>query len=122
MSDHLRGEKGQSTVEFALVLPVVALVAIGLVQVGLSVRNQLAVELAAREGARAASVAADSSGAAHDAATTSTRLPIEVATSADGTTVSVTVTYTDDIAIPLLGSILGPVTHTATASMTLEPP
>ena len=103
-------------------LPAVAVVALALVQVGVSVRNQLAVELAAREGARAASVAADTDRAATTAATATTRLPVEVATSTDGATVSVTVTYSDDVAIPLLGGFLGPVTHTAQVSMAFEPP
>ncbi len=103
-------------------LPAVAVVALALVQVGVSVRNQLAVELAAREGARAASVAADAGGAATSAASATTRLPVEVVTSTDGTTVSVTVTYSDDVTIPLLGGFLGPVTHTAQVSMALEPP
>ena len=122
MSERARPDSGQSTVEFALVLPAIAVVALALVQVGVSVRNQLAVELAAREGARAASMAADIDRAATTAATASTRLPVEVATSTDGATVSVTVTYSDDVAIPLLGSFLGPVTHTARVSMALEPP
>ena len=122
MSERPRPDSGQSTVEFALVLPAVAVVALALVQVGVSVRNQLAVELAAREGARAASMAADTDRAATTAATASTRLPVEVATSTDGATVSVTVTYSDDVAIPLLGGFLGPFTHTARVSMALEPP
>ncbi len=118
----LRRDAGQSTVEFALVLPLLAVVALGLVQVGVSVRNQLAVELAAREGARAASVAAAAGGAAVAAATAATRLPVEVATSRSATTVTVTVTHVDEVAIPLLGRFLGPVTHRARVTMALEPP
>ena len=115
-------EAGQSTVEFALVLPVVAVLALGLVQVGLSVRNQLAVELAAREGARAASVAADTTGAATRAASDTTTLPITVTAQIDGDTVAVRVEFIDQVQIPLLGRFMGPLTHSATAVMALEPP
>ena len=115
-------ESGQSTVEFALVLPIIAVLALGLVQIGVSVRNQLAVELAAREGARAASVAADTTGAATRAASRITTLPITVTARIDGDAVAVQVEFTDQIRIPLLGRFLGPLTHTATAVMTLEPP
>ena len=52
------GTIGQATVEFALALPIVLIVILGMTQVGVAIRNELAVELAAREGARAASVSA----------------------------------------------------------------
>ena len=62
------GDSGQAAVEFAIVLPVILVVVLGIVQVGLAMRNELAVELAAREGARAASVTTDAAGAADAAA------------------------------------------------------
>src|SRR5215831_11616137 len=52
-------ESGQSTVEFAFVLPLVVLAALAVIQVGLVVRDQLGVVHAAREAARAASVDRD---------------------------------------------------------------
>ena len=55
---------GQATVEFALVLPVLVLAAVAIIQVGLVVRDYVAVVHAAREAARAASVDADPVGAA----------------------------------------------------------
>ncbi len=108
--------------ELALALPIVAVVAVGLVQVGVSIRNEVAVEIAAREGARAGAVAADAHGAASAAAHRAVRLPLEVRTVVHGDVVSVTVEHTDAVAIPLLGAFLGPVTQTATATMALEPP
>ena len=51
-----RHERAQATVEFALVLPVVVVLLVGLVQVGRLVGLQVAVIDAARAGARAASV------------------------------------------------------------------
>src|ERR687891_321583 len=60
-------QRGTAAVEFALVLPLVLLVALALVQTGLLVRDRLLVEGAARAGARAAAVQ-DDPGAIRDAA------------------------------------------------------
>ena len=115
-------ESGQASVEFALALPIVVVMAFGLVLVGTAVRNELAVELAAREGARAAAVSASPGAAATVAATRAVALPIEVATTTDASTVTVTVTYVDPVDVAIIGSLIGPVTHAASATMALEPP
>ena len=52
-------DRGQATIEFALVLPLVVLLVAGLLQVGLMLTTQLTLEHAARAGARAAAVAPD---------------------------------------------------------------
>jgi|SRR5919108_5370279 Flp pilus assembly protein TadG len=52
-------ERGTAAVEFALVLPLVMIVALALVQTGLLVRDRLLVEAAARAAARAAAVTDD---------------------------------------------------------------
>ena len=57
--DARRSERGTAAVEFALVLPLVLVVALALVQTGLLVRDRLLVEAAARAGARAAAVQED---------------------------------------------------------------
>jgi hypothetical protein len=100
----------------------VVVVMLAIAQVGVTVRNEIAVELAAREGARAAAVAADSAGAASQAAQAATRLPIDVDTSVVGDAVRVTVTYIDPTDLAIIGGLIGPTTHTATATMALEPP
>ena len=53
------GERASAAVEFALVLPLVLLMAIALVQVGLLVKDQLVVAGAARAGARQGAVSTD---------------------------------------------------------------
>ena len=53
--------RGQATVELALVLPLVVFGLLAILQVGLVVRDQVAVVHAAREAARAASVDPDRS-------------------------------------------------------------
>ena len=55
------GHAGQSTVEFALVLPVVLAFLLACVRVGLLARDTLLLAQAARAGARAAAVEADGS-------------------------------------------------------------
>ncbi len=118
----LRSGHGQASVEFALALPIVVVMAAGLVVVGAAVRNELAVELAAREGARAAAVSDTPALAAVRAANQAVDLPIDVTTTSDGSTVTVTVTHLDDVDVAIVGSLIGPVTHIGSATMALEPP
>ncbi|MGI8821718.1 MAG: TadE/TadG family type IV pilus assembly protein [Acidimicrobiia bacterium] len=54
-----RSESGSAVVEFALVVPVVLIVLLGVVDVALLARSQLEVVGAAREGARQAAVSPD---------------------------------------------------------------
>ncbi len=114
-------DRGQAAVEFAVALPIVVLAMLAIAQVGVAVRNEVAVELAAREGARAAAVSADS-GAAAAAARRAVDLPMDVAVRVDATTVTVTVTYVDPTDIAIIGAAIGPVTHRASATMAIEPP
>jgi Flp pilus assembly protein TadG len=118
----VRDQRGQATVEFALVMPILLIVVLGLTQVGVAIRNELAVELAAREGARAASVSANPAGAAVSAATRAVALPIIVSTVAGTSSVTVTVTYVDPTDVPIIGRFIGPTTHSASVTMAVEPP
>jgi Flp pilus assembly protein TadG len=115
-------DAGQATVEFAVALGIVAVLVVAIARVGVVIRDELATGLAAREGARAAAVSANPSGAAHAAATRAVRLPIAVSTSVGSTTVTVTVTYTDGGGRSLISRMLGSVTHRSSATMALEPP
>ncbi len=116
------GDRGQAAVEFAVALPLIVVAMLAVVQVGVTVRNEIAVELAAREGARAAAVAADTAGAATAAARRAVDLPIDVTVALGASTVRVTVHYVDPTDIAILGPAIGPITHSATATMALEPP
>ena len=62
-----RSQAGQSTVEFAVLLPVLVIAVLVVIQGGLVVRDQLLVQHAAREGARVAAVS-DSVADVRDAA------------------------------------------------------
>lgn len=118
-------DRGQSSVEVALLLPFVAVLLLGVVQVGLVVRDQVLVVHAAREAARAAAVD-PAEGAARDAAEAATalapaRLDIAVSPRGEvGSRVSVTVTYASPTVVPVVGRLLADVTVTARATMRLE--
>jgi Flp pilus assembly protein TadG len=120
-----RGERGQSAVELALVLPLLALLALGLVQVGLIVRDQLLTIQAARGAVREAAVTSDLgsiTAAGQDATTLSPKgLRVDVGSRGQpGTTVRVTVHYRAPTSVPLVGRLLGDVDLEASASMRVE--
>jgi Flp pilus assembly protein TadG len=116
-------DRGQATVEFALALPLVAVLVLGIVQLVVVARDQLAVELAAREGARAAAVAATPATAAASAAGAAVGLdPLDVSVSEHGEHISVTVRYRSVTDVPLVGLAIGDVEVAATVTMQREPP
>lgn len=107
----------------ALCLPLLFMFLLGIVQLVVVVRDQLAVELAAREAARAASVAAPSAPSAEEAAARAVALrPLVVATEASTGTVTVTVSHVTHTDVPLIGAFIPDITITAKATMALEPP
>lgn len=125
MSRRAGTDGGQAAVELALVLPLVALLALLVVQVGLVVRAQVLAIHGAREGARAAAVD-DAPSAARDAVVAGTgldgaRLVVDVAGRAGpGSRVTVEVRYSVATDVPLVGALVGDVTVTGRASMRVE--
>ncbi len=114
-------DRGQATIELALCLPLVCLMLLGVVQVAVVVRDQLLVQHAAREAARAASVSASSAPAA--AQVTSAIVDhASVAVSIAANRVTVVVSRTTHTDVPLIGALLPDVVLTARASMAREPP
>jgi Flp pilus assembly protein TadG len=119
-----RGDDGQAAVELALALPLVFVVLLGAVQVLVVGRDQIAVIHAAREGARAAAVAADPVGEGTAAATAAAGLDagrLSVAVAGGDQSVTVTVRYEVPTDVPLVGALVGDVTVTGTATMRTEP-
>lgn len=116
-----RGEPGQATVEFALVLPLVIMAMLALLQVGLVVRDHLAVTHAAREAARAASVEPDPARAVAAARRTLPEADVDVgARPAVGGSITVEVSYRSVTDLPLVGRLFpDPVLH-ARAVMRVE--
>jgi TadE-like protein len=106
-----------------IALPTVMVFLLAIVQVLLVARDQIAVIHAAREGARAASVAADPAGEGQQAAVAAAglerdRLAVSVAS---GAAVRVTVRYRAPTDVPLIGRLLDDVTLRGSASMRREP-
>lgn len=118
-----RGERGQATVEFALSLPLVVMLILGIVQIAVVTRDRTAMELAAREGARAAAVSADPGTAAQLAVEEVVSLDrVEVSVSTVGDNVTVTVRTVNPTDVALIGPLIPDVTITGQATMALEPP
>lgn len=120
----LRRDHGQATVELALCLPLVCLMLLGVVQVAVIVHEQLVVQLAAREGARAAAVSAtprpSGAAAAERSGLDGRRATVTIDAVATSVRVNVAAVVATDL--PLIGALLPDVTVTATVTMEREPP
>jgi Flp pilus assembly protein TadG len=120
--DTRRSERGTAAVEFALVLPLVLVVALALVQTGLLVRDRLLVEAAARAGARAAAIQEEPSAirsAALAAAPSLDEGAVDLAVTREGVRgepVTVSVRYLASVRVPfvvwLFGDAVGMTTST----------
>jgi Flp pilus assembly protein TadG len=103
-----KGERGSAAVEFALVLPLVLMMALALVQVGVFIKDQIVVQEAARAGARQAAVTTDDQEVqqvAHDAAVSLNPDLLDVSVTRDGgagAAVTVNVAYHAPIDVPLV--------------------
>jgi len=118
-------DDGQAAVELALCLPLVAVLALMLLQVALVVRDQVLVTHAARAAAREAAVSADPSAAQAAAAASGhldpARLRVIVRNRGrPGTQVVVVVIYAAPTSVPLVGAVVGDVHLSSTAAMRVE--
>ncbi len=113
MSGSIDGDRGAGLAEFALVLPILIMILFGIIEFGIAFNRAQAVEAAAREGARLASISTSTSGditARVNAALAGIPLqnPANVAVSPggcagrEGQSVTVTVTTTHALNIPLI--------------------
>lgn len=122
-----RDERGQATVELALCLPVLVLVVAALVELGLLAGDRVRLWHAAREAARVGAVDPD---VQHmiDAAERAGLHPIEVAVTPEtsgrrpGESLTVSVAYSPEGHIPLLGAVLAANEMKARATMRIEQP
>jgi len=120
-----RRDRGQATVEVALLLPLVAVLLMAVVQVGLVVRTQVLLTEAARAGARAAAVSPHPDEV--EAAAESTpgldpsHLDVRIGPrGAPGTMVEVALDYRSPLVLPLLGRHFDPPRLSARAVMRVE--
>lgn len=120
-------DRGQSTVELALSLPALALLLALVVEVGLLAGDQVRVWHAAREAARVAVVDADKE-AIVEAAARAGLDDLEVSVDPEttfrvqGEPMEVTVTYSPDGHVPVIGLLFSGLSLRATAVMRIEEP
>lgn len=120
------GQAGSASVEFAAVLPLVAIAMLAVVQVSLIAWDQMRLAHAAREGARALAVFNDA-GAVKDAVARAgdfdqNQLDVQIGPSQRpaGTPSSVTVLYRPPIVVPYIGRFVPEVTLRAIAWIRVE--
>jgi Flp pilus assembly protein TadG len=110
----IRGQQGQTMVEFTIVLPILVLLVFGVIQFGIAFNNYLALTDAARAGARKAAVsrlsgngASQATSAVRAAAANLNQSNLDVSVSSSwqqGSNVTVSATY--PYSISLLGLIV----------------
>jgi Flp pilus assembly protein TadG len=123
--DHRAAERGQASVELALLLPLVVVLLLAVLQVGLLARDVVLVTHAAREAARAAAIdpdpAAAETAASAAAGLDPARLTTTVSGRADaGSRVRVEVRYRSATDVPLVGALVGDRTLRAVVTMRVE--
>lgn len=102
----IKCQNGSSSIEFALILPVLTLLLLGIFQFGLAYNNYLAVTHAAREGARMAAVGQFDESAVRDRAYPVSPTSVSISYpngDAHGEIVEVTVRYDLKIDLPMFG-------------------
>jgi Flp pilus assembly protein TadG len=112
----IRSERGQTMTEFAIVLPLLAVLLFGIIQLGIAFNNYMTVTDATRAGARKAAVSRDLDdpvGAAETAVRSSASnlsqddLQVRVESNFEaGSDVTVTASYPYSISLPLIGFVL----------------
>jgi hypothetical protein len=119
LAQPINKQHGQATVEFALVVPLVALCAIALIAVLSLCLSMLALNDTARNSARAAATSPDPHSAASTiAAVRGATANVQVST----TTGLITVRVTQPARLPIIGKWLPSVRLSAQASIMQEPP
>lgn len=124
----MKSEKGQSLVEFALVIPVLILILLAIVDFGRVYHVYLTIDHAGREAARAASIGKDDGTVQSVAVNYSESINLttgQVAispsgTRSSGTEVKITITHPITFLTPVIGEIVGPLTLTDTTTMRVE--
>ena len=119
---HAERDRGQSTVEFVLTLPLIMLAVLLIAQFLVIVMTQVQVVNATRNAVRAAAVSQSPSVAAVAAARFSLGRDIHVDTEIGKRWVTVTSTYELVTDLPMVGRFVPDLTLSSRFSMLLEPP
>lgn len=110
----LKNQEGQALVEFALILPILLLLVMGILQFGMMLNSYLSIENASREGARAGIIGSSDSEIKSTVIATSPSLDPNIvivtitpteANRKSGETLTVKVTYNYILNVPIISSI-----------------
>ena len=119
-----RSRRGQSLVEFALAMPLLIFLLVGVFDLGRAVYGFNAVSNASHAGARVAIVNQDTGDIETVAVGKAVSIPVSVDVNVPdacvGCLVDVTVTYQYAAATPLIGDLIGPITITSTTTVPIE--
>lgn len=111
----LRNDKGQSLVEFSLIIPIIVLMIMAIIEFGLMFNAYLTINNSSREGARYAAVGGTDAEIVAKIISTAPKLKSEYisvsivpseANRSRGDTVTVYVTYDYKVLIPLMSTII----------------
>jgi Flp pilus assembly protein TadG len=121
----MKSEKGQSLVEFALIVPVLVLLLLGIMDFARIFHAYLTIDHAGREAARAASIGKDIAAITSIAVNQGSSIglttgQVTVASGSSGTNATITITYPITFLTPLIGSVVGPLTLKDTTMMRVE--
>jgi len=126
----MEAERGQATVEAAMTLPIVLIALLLIVQVGVVVRDAMALVQASREGARTAAVTGDDASTADavraaDGSLEDSRVVIDIQPPSGertrGGQITLHLSYADKLTIPIVSKLVSfEVPLRATATMRIE--
>ncbi|WP_223592031.1 TadE/TadG family type IV pilus assembly protein [Neobacillus bataviensis] len=124
----MKSEKGQSLVEFALILPILILLLLGIIDFARIFHVYLTMDHAGREAARAASIGKDDSNIKSTAINNASSIGLTAdkivvtptGTRSSGSNVTIKITYPVTFLTPMIGNIIGPLTLTDTTVMRVE--
>ncbi|WP_161487119.1 TadE/TadG family type IV pilus assembly protein [Neobacillus mesonae] len=119
----MKSENGQSLVEFALILPVLAMLLFGIVDFGRIFHAYLTIDHAGREAARAASVGKSKDEAEQigkNAGSSINLTNVTVTAASSGKNATVVITYPITFLTPIIKNIVGEITLTDTTVMRVE--
>ncbi len=113
-------EKGQATVEIALLIPVLAVFLLLIIQVALVVREHVLVTHASRAAARELSVSSDQSRAIEAARRSNPHADVKVSRPRVGEYLHVTVSEKVESSLPFIGVVFPEVTVSSRSVMRVE--
>lgn len=126
----VKNEKGQSLVEFSIMLPIVVLILMGIIEFGLMLNSYLMIENASREGARTGIVGSTDTDIRSQITVVSpvldsNRLTINITPAESqrksGDTLTVSVTYSYQMTVPIISNLFSsPIQLRAQTSMRME--